>query len=648
MQQVNTLAIMSPQDTESTHKNSSVVKNSNDSDFSTFVDKHLDKKSVEGKEKSEKTGKSDDERSSGKVDNGHAIAADGNAEKAVNNEVTQGSVSEDDDIESLPETDTAGEGQVGKTQKNDPLAQSEQFFSLLYQSDNALTNNQVKTKVTTNADVNITTPSTASTDEAVGADKDQIVNYQASTEHKLKAFINQNTDVQSIANNSSTTTANLMSYQQAVSVNKLAGENDKALPLSENISELLEEHEQDVAFNANRFVTGKAQPEDTKPTLGSQVPVTPTNTAKDAPLITSPANEPVSKNIEAMQLSSKEVTSDSELALKSQQTSSLITENTSKILNGKAVGTQFEESTQNKELVSSKVAEAIKQELNGQPQNQVQSQVKNNANQVEPKSQQTKQSTINSNLAETLKTQNQIAAQESEENSAADDLNVEKQAVEAELMLTGKGSEPVVAKSEGSQVANPQVRSINDSASHVTQIRHESQAYNAHESAMKMDQSVTSEVIQTQKHNVQLQQETIAIFRKDFAEAVKDKVMLVISQKLQQFDITLDPPEFGNMQVRVNLQGEQASVNFVVQNQQAKDALEQNMHKLKDMLAEQGVDVGGADVQQQNKNQADSDDNASQGASHSNSTGKEQEDHSEHILSAALVNSSASGVDYYV
>ncbi|MBU2892925.1 flagellar hook-length control protein FliK [Colwellia sp. D2M02] len=637
MQQVNTLAIMSPQDTESTHKNSSVVKNSNDSDFSTFVDKHLDKKSVEGKEKSEKTGKSDDERSSGKVDNGHAIAADGNAEKAVNNEVTQGSVSEDDDIESLPETDTAGEGQVGKTQKNDPLAQSEQFFSLLYQSDNALTNNQVKTKVTTNADVNITTPSTASTDEAVGADKDQIVNYQASTEHKLKAFINQNTDVQSIANNSSTSTANLMSYQRAVSVNKLAGENDKALPLSDNISELLEEHEQDVAFNANRFVTGKAQPEDTKPTLGSQVPVTPTNTAKDAPLITSPANEPVSKNIETMQLSSKEVTSDSELALKSQQTSSLITENTSKILNGKAVGTQFEESTQNKELVSSKVAEAIKQELNGQSQNQ-----------VEPKSQQTKQSTINSNLAETLKTQNQIAAQEGEENSAADDLNVEKQAVEAELMLTGKGSEPVVAKSEGSQVANPQVRSINDSASHVTQIRHESQAYNAHESAIKMDQSVTSEVVQTQKHNVQLQQETIALFRKDFAEAVKDKVMLVISQKLQQFDITLDPPEFGNMQVRVNLQGEQASVNFVVQNQQAKDALEQNMHKLKDMLAEQGVDVGGADVRQQNKNQADSDDNASQGALHSNSTGKEQEDHSEHILSAALVNSSASGVDYYV
>ncbi|HCM46317.1 MAG TPA: flagellar hook-length control protein FliK, partial [Colwellia sp.] len=86
-------------------------------------------------------------------------------------------------------------------------------------------------------------------------------------------------------------------------------------------------------------------------------------------------------------------------------------------------------------------------------------------------------------------------------------------------------------------------------------------------------------------------------------DAVKDKVMMTINQKLQRFDITLDPPEFGNMQVRVNLQGEQASVNFIVQNQQAKDVLEQNMHKLRDMLSEQGVDVGDANVEQQNQQQ---------------------------------------------
>ena len=53
------------------------------------------------------------------------------------------------------------------------------------------------------------------------------------------------------------------------------------------------------------------------------------------------------------------------------------------------------------------------------------------------------------------------------------------------------------------------------------------------------------------------------------------------------------------MQVRVNLQNEQAVVSFVVQNQQAKDALEQNMDKLKQLMLENGVDVGEANVKQE-------------------------------------------------
>ncbi len=168
----------------------------------------------------------------------------------------------------------------------------------------------------------------------------------------------------------------------------------------------------------------------------------------------------------------------------------------------------------------------------------------------------------------------------------------------------------------------------------------------AQQSAQALEHSVVSDVTQLQKNNVQLQQETISIFRKDFADAVKDKVMLVISQKLQQFDITLDPPEFGNMQVRVNLQGEQAAVNFVVQNQHAKEALEQNMHKLREMLSEQGVDVGGANVEQQDSQTA----NEEHGSDQKDEVALSEQapDAIAHVLSANLVNSSATGVDYYV
>ncbi|MEY8214455.1 MAG: flagellar hook-length control protein FliK, partial [Colwellia sp.] len=165
-------------------------------------------------------------------------------------------------------------------------------------------------------------------------------------------------------------------------------------------------------------------------------------------------------------------------------------------------------------------------------------------------------------------------------------------------------------------------------------------------SASLFNASVNTEVIQTQKSNTQLHQETIAIFRKDFTDAVKDKVMLMISQKLQQFDITLDPPELGNMHVRVNLQGEQAVVNFMVQNPQAKEALEQNMHKLREMLAEQGVDVGDANVEQHS--QQENDKNTAENQHNGNQVNTvEASDAIEHTFSAQVLKSSNSAIDYY-
>jgi|ETNmetMinimDraft_8_1059916.scaffolds.fasta_scaffold00963_7 flagellar hook-length control protein FliK len=182
-----------------------------------------------------------------------------------------------------------------------------------------------------------------------------------------------------------------------------------------------------------------------------------------------------------------------------------------------------------------------------------------------------------------------------------------------------------------------------DVSARATQVA--AQAMEQH-SVEQLNPTVASELIQSQKTNSQLHQETIAIFRKDFADAVKDKVMLMISQKLQQFDIKLDPPELGNMQVRVNLQSEQAAVNFIVQNQQAKEALEQNMHKLRDMLAQQGVDVGDANVEQQFQHSAN-EEFADNSSSHQGEETANASDVAEHNLSAQVINTSANVVDYY-
>jgi flagellar hook-length control protein FliK len=220
------------------------------------------------------------------------------------------------------------------------------------------------------------------------------------------------------------------------------------------------------------------------------------------------------------------------------------------------------------------------------------------------------------------------------------------------LLVEDKPIEPSV-KISSKVFDNITMRSVTDIQNQTvqaTQTRQSNAAYLEHQVSEVLNHNIASDTVQIQKNNILLQQETVSIFRKDFADAVKDKVMMTINQKLQRFDITLDPPEFGNMQVRVNLQGEQASVNFIVQNQQAKDALEQNMHKLRDMLSEQGVDVGDANVEQQNQQQ-NNDEQKSPQNNDSNTalinSAQKDEHNIQLTLSAKLFDSSATSVDYY-
>lgn len=214
----------------------------------------------------------------------------------------------------------------------------------------------------------------------------------------------------------------------------------------------------------------------------------------------------------------------------------------------------------------------------------------------------------------------------------------------AEMSDAEKSENKTNTNGKISHLANGHFIDVSGKATQATQHIIEQQ------SAEVLNPSVASEVSQGQKTNTQLHHETISIFRKDFTEAVKDKVMLMISQKLQQFDITLDPPELGNMQVRVNLQGEQAVVNFLVQSQQTKDALEQNMQKLRDLLSQQGVDVGDANVEQQSNRSANengsSDGNHEQTGNQLNSLAEEN-DVVAHTLSAKVLDSATTRIDYY-
>ncbi|WP_394221956.1 flagellar hook-length control protein FliK [Alteromonas gracilis] len=92
----------------------------------------------------------------------------------------------------------------------------------------------------------------------------------------------------------------------------------------------------------------------------------------------------------------------------------------------------------------------------------------------------------------------------------------------------------------------------------------------------------------------------VNIHKPEGQQQLNEKIRWMVNARNTMAEIRLDPPELGSMQVRVNVAGDAASVSFVVQSQQAKDALADAMPKLRDMLSEQGIELGDAQVRKDN------------------------------------------------
>ncbi|MCK6265482.1 flagellar hook-length control protein FliK [Vibrio sp. ZSDE26] len=90
------------------------------------------------------------------------------------------------------------------------------------------------------------------------------------------------------------------------------------------------------------------------------------------------------------------------------------------------------------------------------------------------------------------------------------------------------------------------------------------------------------------------------------SDQVAERVQMMMSKNLKNIDIRLDPPELGRMQIRMNMNGDNTTVHFNVSNPQAREVIEQSMPRLREMLAQQGVQLGDTSVQQQSAGQQQS------------------------------------------
>jgi flagellar hook-length control protein FliK len=89
---------------------------------------------------------------------------------------------------------------------------------------------------------------------------------------------------------------------------------------------------------------------------------------------------------------------------------------------------------------------------------------------------------------------------------------------------------------------------------------------------------------------------TASVSSPRFNEEFSRQVVWIATHELQQAELRLDPPELGPVRVVIHLRESEASAAFSALYPQTREAIEAALPRLKDMLAEAGIALGGATV----------------------------------------------------
>lgn len=82
-----------------------------------------------------------------------------------------------------------------------------------------------------------------------------------------------------------------------------------------------------------------------------------------------------------------------------------------------------------------------------------------------------------------------------------------------------------------------------------------------------------------------------------------DHITTLIKQDVQEAKIHLDPPELGSLEIKLQVQNQEAKVQIQVSQPQVRDVLEQQSARLREALAQEGMNLSGFDVSSGNQQQ---------------------------------------------
>ncbi len=81
-----------------------------------------------------------------------------------------------------------------------------------------------------------------------------------------------------------------------------------------------------------------------------------------------------------------------------------------------------------------------------------------------------------------------------------------------------------------------------------------------------------------------------------WSHEVGQKIVLLAARNDSRAELTLTPPHLGKVEIALSINGDQTSATFVSASQAARDALEQALPRLREMLADAGIFLGQASV----------------------------------------------------
>ena len=91
--------------------------------------------------------------------------------------------------------------------------------------------------------------------------------------------------------------------------------------------------------------------------------------------------------------------------------------------------------------------------------------------------------------------------------------------------------------------------------------------------------------------------------RREWGNALGARIVTMVANDIQQARIQLDPPELGSLEIRLQVQQDQATVQVQAQNAQVREVLESSAQRLRDALAGQGIQLSGFDVSERGQQQ---------------------------------------------